>query len=271
MAFSIVEPRGTETAVVVEIPHAGVSLIDPEMMALCTAPARSIARDADLYVDALYEDAPAAGATLLVAHASRYVVDLNRAEHDHDAEAVEGSLHASAPRGVVWRLTTEGEPALRAPLSSDELARRLDLVYRPYHAALQQLISRKHDRFGYAVLLCAHSMPRRGRAGHPDAASVRADVVPGSRGRTSASAAIIDAVDAHAQREGFSVRHDDPYRGGFATQHYGKPAQGVHAIQVEIARSLYMDEDTCRRDTRGFRKVRGFARALVAALGTTRP
>jgi N-formylglutamate amidohydrolase len=95
--------------------------------------------------------------------------------------------------------------------------------------------------------------------------------VPGTRGRTSAAAPVIDRVDAHAKAHGFSVRHDDPYRGGYSTATYGRPAQGVHAIQIEIARRLYMDETSLRIDVQGFRAVREFARTLAARLAFTEP
>jgi N-formylglutamate amidohydrolase len=229
------------------------------------APACSVARDADLFVDQLFEDAPAEGATLLRAHASRLVVDLNRGPEDYDAEAVEGGARSPWPRGLVWRLTTDGEPVLAQRLPRSELERRLSLVYRPYHTALEGLLERKRARFGFAILLCAHSMPSRTRRGVPESPA-RADLVPGSRGRTTAASAVIDAVDAHARAVGFTVRHDEPYRGGFATGFYGRPAERWHAIQLEIARRLYMDELRCRVEPLGFRAMRQFARSLVARL-----
>ncbi len=268
----MIEPRSGESAVVVEVPHAGLWM-DPESLAFTLAPARSIARDADLYVDELCRDAPVEGATLLVARTSRLVVDLNRGEGDLDGEAVEGGGRASQPRGLVWRLTTDGDPILAAPLPRRELERRLDAVYRPYHRTLEALLQRKLARFGHVVLLCAHSMPSQARPSPADGARqpappppFRADLVPGSRGRTSAAGAVIDRVEAHGKAFGFSIRHDDPYRGGFSTAHYGRPAQGVHAIQIEIARRLYMDESTHRIDAHGFRAVREFARTLAARL-----
>src|SRR5689334_3002733 len=106
--FEVVEPSSGESPVIVEVPHAGLSL-DAETLAWTVAPAASVARDADLYVDALFADAPAEGATLLVARASRYVVDLNRSESDCDREAVEGGGKDPWPRGLIWRLTTEGD------------------------------------------------------------------------------------------------------------------------------------------------------------------
>jgi N-formylglutamate amidohydrolase len=263
--FEVVEPAAGESPVVVEVPHAGVRL-DAESLAWTIAPARSIARDADLYVDRLFEQAPGAGATLLVSRVSRYVVDLNRGETDVDGEAVEGGGRKPWPRGLVWRLTTEGDPILRAALPREELDRRIATVYRPYHDTLARLLARKRARFGYAVLLCAHSMPSRGRRGHSDPGSWRADIVPGSRGRTSAAGSVIDAVEREATAFGWSVRHDDPYRGGFSTAHYGKPEHGLHAVQVEIGRRLYMDEGSCRMDPQGFATVREFARSLVSRL-----
>jgi hypothetical protein len=120
--------------------------------------------------------------------------------------------------------------------------------------------------FGYAVLLCAHSMPSRGRDGHQDIGRERAEVVPGSRGRTSAAAAVIDAVDSTARAAGFSVAHDQPYRGGFSTGHYGRPEQGVHAVQIELNRRLYMNELSLEKKPREFEILRGFCRDLTRRL-----
>lgn len=262
--FSVQEPD-EQTPVVVEVPHAGL-LLDPPALRTLSAPAYSIAKDADLYVDELYQDAPALGAALLVAHASRYFCDLNRAEDNVDAETVVGRHNHGVPHGVVWRMTTDKAPALTEPLGTDELERRLEEVYRPYHRTLLDLVTRRIERFGFAVLLCAHSMPSVGRAGHRDPSEPRADVVPGSRGGTTADRRVVAAPEKSASERGWSVAHDQPYRGGFTTGHYGKPKQGVHAVQVEISRRLYMDERTLRKNLNDFEKVRGFCRDLVARL-----
>lgn len=268
--FSVVEPTADETPVIVEIPHAGL-FVDGPAFATLAAPARSIGRDADLYVDELYAGAADEGASVLVAHLSRYVVDLNRSESDVDPDTVEGAPNgARATRGIVWRLTSDGGRVLERPLPRAELVRRLDTYYRPYHAALKSLIDHKKERFGFAVVLAAHSMPSVGRAGHGDPNAARADVVPGTRGRTSASARFIDAVDAHARSAGLSVRHDDPYQGGFTTQHYGRPGQAVHVVQVELARRLYMDEAALTKGP-AFGRIRSWCQGLVAALGQTKP
>jgi N-formylglutamate amidohydrolase len=268
--YSVLEPTSGETPLVVEVPHAGLWL-DAPTLALLAAPARAIARDADLYVDELYADAPARGATLIVAHVSRYVVDLNRGEHDLDAETVEGApAGARATRGIVWRLTSDGARVLDAPLPRRELERRLDTYYRAYHRALGAVLERKRARFGYSVLLAAHSMPSVGRAAHGDAHRSRADVVPGTRGRSSASPRFIDAVEAHARRAKLSVSHDDPYQGGFTTQHYGRPEAGVHVVQVELARRLYMDE-AALVPSAGYDRMRAWCADLASELGKTSP
>ncbi|HEY4013684.1 MAG TPA: N-formylglutamate amidohydrolase [Polyangiaceae bacterium] len=288
LPFELLEPTGPETPVVVEVPHAGLELPAPFLEPLA-APARALARDADLYVDTLYADAPAEGASLLFARTSRYVVDLNRAEGDVDSEVVEGArADVRMHHGLVWRTTSEGEPALMRKLRPAELEERLELVWRPYHRALAAIIARKRERFGMAVLIAAHSMPSVERNGARESAPAssprsrngpasaearraeesraRADVVPGTRGRRSADARFIDAVEAHAAARGWTVRHDDPYAGGFTTQHYGRPATGIHAVQVELARRLYLDEASLRPND-NFVRARAWCRELVARLG----
>jgi N-formylglutamate deformylase len=270
VAFSLREPETAVTPLVVEVPHAGLA-VDALVLSTLLAPASALGRDADLYVDELFADAPSEGAALLVAHSSRYVLDLNRGEADFDALAVEGGSARVSPHGLIWRTTTEGRSALAGPLPASELERRLDTYYRPYHATLRRLLDERVAMFGWAVLLCAHSMPSRGRDGHQDTGRERADVVPGTRGRTSAAAAVIDTVDRAVREAGFSVAHDQPYRGGFSTGHYGRPEHGVHAIQVELSRRLYMNELTLERKAREFAKLREFCRELVQRLAEVRP
>jgi N-formylglutamate amidohydrolase len=265
--FELYEPSpDRETPVLVEVPHAGLAT-PPDVLAKIDVPASSLARDADLYVDALYADAPLEGATLLVGTFSRYVIDLNRAEDDVDAESVEGGPSgARAPRGVVWRVSGDGGRVFSTPISRAELERRLTMYHRPYHDELRRIIAQKLNRFGIAVVLAGHSMPSHARWSSGEIGPARADIVPGTRGRTTADGRLIDAVEAHARAAGWSVRHDEPYRGGFTTTHYGRPKERTHAIQVEIARRQYMDEERLVLHTR-FPEVRAWCRGLVAKLG----
>jgi N-formylglutamate deformylase len=266
VSFRVISPRGPETAVVVEVPHAGLR-VDPLTLPSLSAPARSLGMDADLYVDELYSGAPDVGATLLTAEYSRYVCDLNRSEQDVDPLAVAGGAAQRAPHGLIWRDTTEGQRALYQPLSRDELERRLVTFYRPYHQCLTELLAAKRAKFGFVILLAGHSMPSRGRPGHSDTGRDRADVVPGSRGRTTASPLVIDTPERVARPRSWSVVHDDPYRGGFTTAFYGRPDQHQHALQVELSRRLYMNETTLDRKPGGFEQTREFCTTLVAALG----
>lgn len=252
----------------VEVPHAGLLVPDAVKDEL-SAPEDALRRDADLYVDRLYAHAPDLGASLLCARASRYVVDLNRAQNDVDAATVsDHPMPALAqPRGVVWRATTDGRPVLTRPLSYASLNRRLSAFYVPYHRALAETLEAMRARFGHAVLLAAHSMPSRGRSLHVDAGVQRADVVPGTQGRTTADARVIDLVDAHFRAAGLRVVHDDPYKGGFATQHYGRPRDHVHAIQIELNRALYVDEETFTIKQPGFERLQLLLDELVRKLG----
>lgn len=259
--FSVEPPEQGETAVVVEVPHAGI-WVDPESLASLVAPARSIGRDADLYADELFGDAPSCGATMLRAHVSRYVCDLNRAPGELDEQTSPAGTARSAPHGLIWRRTTEGRPALAKPLAPDEVERRLQAIYRPYHGTLQELLAKKKATFGFAILVCGHSMPTFGRMGER-----RADVVPGTRGRTTAGPAVLAVTEQVAEQFSMRLEHDTPYRGGYSTGCYGRPAEGVHAIQIELSRSFYMDEGTLVRQEPGFSAARAFCRELVTRLG----
>lgn len=266
VSFRVLAPQAPETAVVVEIPHAGLA-VDALAVASLAAPVRSLGMDADLYVDELYAHAPGVGATVLLADHSRYVCDLNRSELDVDPLAASGGTAQRAPHGLIWRDTTEGQRALFQPLPRAELERRLNIYYRPYHQRLSALLAEKRAKFGFVILLAGHSMPSRGRQGHADSGRDRADIVPGSRGRTTACAAVIDTPESVARAHGWSVMHDIPYRGGFTTGHYGRPEIHQHALQVELSRRLYMNEMTLEKRAGGFEQTRDYCTRLVASLG----
>jgi N-formylglutamate deformylase len=267
-SFNLKLPSVPALPVLVEVPHAGTT-IPAAVQDELSAPNDALLRDADIFVDELYAHAPSLGAALLCADVSRYVVDLNRAQDDFDSATVSDSpaVLGAQPRGVVWRATTDGRPVLRKPLTYAALQKRLERYYLPYHQALQQNLDALRAQFGFAMLLAGHSMPSRGRSLHVDAGVRRADVVPGTRGRTSADARVIDLVDAHFREAGLSVRHDDPYKGGFATTHYGRPASGVHAIQIELNRALYVDEQTFERRAGDFERLQALLDALITKLG----
>ncbi len=265
--FRLARPMGRSAPLVVEIPHAGTD-VPADVAESLLATRTDIERDADLFVDELFDDAPTVGAVLLTARCSRYVVDLNRFEEDVDRAAVPDAPGArtGVPRGVLWCETTEGRIALRSPLSLAAFTQRLDRYYRPYHRALAAEVAALHERHGYVIVVSAHSMPSSQRSLIGDQMIRRADVVPGSRGRTSAHASVIDAVDAHFRAAGLSVRHDDPYRGGATTTRWGRPRDGVHAIQIEFNRGIYMDEASLQRRPQQMHWVRDLCTELLKRL-----
>lgn len=257
--FRLLAPTAPEVPIVVEIPHAGTRLPD-EVHAATLADRSDVLRDADAWVDALWTDAPRHGAHALVAALSRYVVDLNRDDDDVDARSVDGARRPDGqPRGVVWRETGDGRPVLAGPLPRDVFAGRIARYYTPYHATLASTLRALRARHGRALLIAAHSMPSSSRLG---GGARRAAVVPGTRGRSTADEALIDAVESHFAAAGLSVRHDEPYRGGATTARWGRPWAGFHAIQIEVNRALYMDEHAMRlREEQA-----GWLRELCSAL-----
>ncbi|MCH2110968.1 MAG: N-formylglutamate amidohydrolase [Polyangiaceae bacterium] len=260
MFFDVVRPQAPAIPVLVEVPHAGLEM-DAQALAYCTAPGRSLGQDADLYVSQLFNGAPGLGATLIHSRASRYYVDLNRRVDDLDSHTTAHGRSPSAPHGVVWRRTTDGRPAISAPLPSEEIERRLNGLYKPYHSTVRHEIQTIKKQFGFCVLLCGHSMPSFGRFGER-----RADIVPGSQGGTSTGPGPLRAIEAVAKEYKFSLEHDAPYKGGYSTAHYGRPDEGVHALQLELSRRLYMDELTLKPNT-GFGNITRFCSSLVAQLG----
>lgn len=257
-------PRGP---LVVSVPHAGTTVPDDDRATLALGD-DALLKDADLFVDRLVAKAPALGAPLVVADVSRYVLDVNRGPDDVDADVCPELSSPAKPssRGLIWRLTTDGAAILRRPLTKREVDSRRARIHQPYHEALASLLEERRRKFGYAILLDAHSMPSLGRTAHADPGPRRADVVPGDVRGTSCDPRLTRAVVDHFERKGFVVRPNDPYMGGYVTRRHGRPGKGVHAIQLELNRDLYMDEATCRYDDKRAAKLVPLLDALLERL-----
>ena len=264
----LTRPHTTPSPVLVEVPHSGLQ-VPPEVEPEIEATPLAVLRDSDLYVDQLYQRAPENGATLLVSRVSRYVVDLNRGPDDVDSAAVPRHPRARhiPARGVVWRARTDGTPLLRAPLTIEQFRKRLELFYDPYHQALRDVAAQIREHHGRVMILAAHSMPSAGRRMVGGGQVRRADVVPGTRGRSTADGRIIDLIDSHFREAGLSVKHDDPYRGGWTTSSYGAPKRGQHAVQIELNRALYVDERTSEIKKKDFAQLQTVLDQLVGKLG----
>lgn len=268
----VLTPPNALTPLVVSVPHAGTHIPDEDRAAV-GADERTVLRDADLFVDRLWQRAPSLGAALVVATHSRYVLDLNRAPGDVDREVCPELEVPSRPnpRALIWRVSTEGKPVLPRPLTKAEVESRRARVHRPYHDALARLLEERRRAFGYAILVDGHSMPSVGRVGHADTAVRRADIVPGDvRGRSCARA-LSELVREHFTSAGFEVKPNDPYMGGYITRHHGRPSSGVHAIQIEVNRDLYMDEDACTFDDERAARLVPVLEALLERLVTLDP
>ena len=247
---------------VISVPHAGVGTAGFEGS---LAPTLDVRCDADLFVDELY--APARPAVFVRSLLSRFVCDLNRHPDDVSARAVPShpAPRNADGRGFLWEVTTTGAPALGRALSYDEWESRR-AVHAAYHDALAQALGRARQRFGYAILLDGHSMPSVGRTGHSDLGRARADIVPGDRRGTSCAPALSRLVGAHFSDAGLRVAFNEPYQGGFITTHHGQPAAGVHAIQIEMRRDLYMNEARYVRIEDGMARLSATLTALVRKL-----
>ncbi len=208
----------------------------------------AIRRSEDSFVEELFGAAPALGVPLLAANFPRAFCDVNREAWELDPSMFEDRLpdyvNAASPRvsaglGTVARIVGSGEPIYRRKLKFAEAQARVAGCWQPYHDELQRLISVTIERFGACLLIDCHSMPTM----PPQRGGVRLpDVVLGDVHGRSCAMAISGFVDTKLSRLGLRVRRNDPYAGGFITRHYGRPHEGVHVLQLEVSRALYMDE-----------------------------
>ncbi|TRD22170.1 N-formylglutamate amidohydrolase [Palleronia caenipelagi] len=258
-AYDLHLPEVQTSSVVFASPHSGRGYCAEFIAESILTPAE-LRSSEDAHVDRLFEAAPSCGAPLLAAHWPRAWVDVNRAEDEIDPAMVLGvRRQAHNPRvasglGVIPRVVAGGKPIRSGKLTRDEAERRLQLGWRPYHARLDALLRETQSRFGRATLIDCHSMPHEA-LDHVRRKGRRPDVVLGNRFGASASLPLMDLLDQLFTEQGFTVSRNVPFAGAYIAQQYGKPALGRHVVQVEIDRSLYMDEATLQPH-RGFDEVK---------------
>ena len=271
---TIRRPSGSPRPIVVSSPHAGVTIPDEERP-FYAIDIDKLRFDGDLYVDELYAGSEELGAVFISTDYSRFVADLNRLRDDLSPRSVRGGQRKRGPgyygdRGLFWAVTTHAEDIYTAPLPPKVVARRIERYYDPYHAALRTELERLRDEFGYAILLDAHSMPSRATKAHSDPGQLRADIVPGDLLGAACGSWLSDAVAGFWRSQNRSVAPNTPYRGGGIVRQHGRPDSGIHAIQIELNRALYMDESTLARGP-GFNALAGQCRASVEFLASLRP
>ena len=276
--FQVVEPAALLSPVVLSSPHSG--RVYPErFLRSARLDAASLRRSEDAFVDDLFEPAVSLGVPLLRAHFPRAYLDLNREPYELDPRMFNGRLPAYANTrsvrvagglGTIARVVGDSQEIYAGRLPVEEGLRRIDELHKPYHAALQELLHRAWRRFGVAILVDCHSMPSSSTTGTADPATWRdektkGDFVLGDRYGTSCARRFIDVAEGTLRSFGYAVERNKPYAGGFITEHYGRPAGGFHALQIEVNRGLYMDERAIAR-TDDFDTLSRHLHAVVAAV-----
>jgi N-formylglutamate amidohydrolase len=269
--FELIAAEKHRLPVILNSPHSG-RCYPGDFLASSRLDEKAIRRSEDSYVDELITPAAALGCTLLKANFPRAWLDVNREPYELDPKMFAGSLptyanvrsvRVAGGLGTIARIVSESEEIYARPLSVDDALARIDGVYKPYHRALRQVVLDTRTEFGVAVLIDCHSMPSTVRGTH---GRVRPDIVLGDRYGTSCAPELTDFATRVLSGLGYAVSRNKPYAGGFITEHYGQPARGLHAVQVEFNRSLYMDEKTLAQSAH-FGKLASDVAKLVAALG----
>ena len=248
-AFVRHEPPGDAIALVLDSPHSG-EWYPPDFDHL---PSREVVRRAeDTHVARLWRAAPSLGATLVEARFPRAYIDANRSLADIDIELladawpdpIAPSRKTQQGIGLVWRLARGGTPMYGRKLTAAEVRARIDGYWRPYHAELDAVLDARHRAFGGVWHVNCHSMPEVGDALADDPGRRRADFVLGDRDGTTCEPAFTALVADTARGMGYSVAINDPYKGVEIVRRHGRPGENRHSLQIELKRTLYMDENT---------------------------
>jgi len=246
--FELAMPNQVLSPILFNSPHSG-RVYPASFLAVSRLGPLALRRSEDAYVDELFAPVADLGMPLLKAHFPRAFVDVNREPYELDPEMFDGelpkaantsSLRVAGGLGTIPRIVAEAAEIYEGPLPVAEAAKRIEALYRPYHHMIAQILHDLHLRFGMALLIDCHSMPSRVRG----QSRPRADFVLGDRFGTSCARHVTSVAEKSLRAMGYSVARNRPYAGGHITQVYGRPASGVHTLQIEINRSLYLDEKT---------------------------
>ncbi|MEM8800315.1 MAG: N-formylglutamate amidohydrolase [Pseudomonadota bacterium] len=249
-AVSLSSPDQVSAPVLVSSPHSG-RWYPPAFRALSVLGERDLRRSEDAFVDRLVAAAPRLGLPVLSTPYPRAYIDVNRSADEIDPEMFLSPpvpIHApladrvQAGLGLIPRVVGAGIAIYGQRLPAEAITERIEEVYRPYHERLTEELTKLKSSFGHVLLLDMHSMPsaplkatKRWRRGTPD-------VIIGDAHGTSASGRLSDAAVEILTATGLTVTRNEPYAGGYITRRYGAPKHGFHSLQIEINRSLYMDE-----------------------------
>lgn len=251
VAYQLIHPERRTTSVVFASPHSGRDY-PWNFIRRTNLNEHSVRSSEDAFVDQLFDCAPQFGAPFLKAGAPRAFVDLNRSADELDPALIDGAQRQGHnPRvasglGVVPRVVANGKAIYSGKITMAEAERRIETYWRPYHDALQAQLDQAHLMFGQAILIDCHSMPHEAMDAVARSGVRRPEVVLGDRFGAAADEAIVDRVEAAFAEAGLVVTRNTPFAGAYITQHYGRPMRGRHAVQIEIDRALYMNEQLIR-------------------------
>ncbi|MFT3690746.1 N-formylglutamate amidohydrolase [Paenirhodobacter sp.] len=242
--YRLIRPEKVTTGVVFSSPHSGREY-PADLRGRSGLDSRRLRSSEDAYVDRLLAPAPEAGAPVLTARFPRAWVDLNRAEDELDPALIEGlprgprGPRVMAGLGVIPRVVAGNRAIYSGKITRAEAEARIAGIWRPWHIALAGLVGEARRRFGRAVLFDVHSMPSEAI---DQMGARRPDIVLGDRYGASSRADTTAAVDAVFAGLGLRVARNNPFAGAYITQRYGRPAEGIDVVQIEINRGLYLDE-----------------------------
>jgi N-formylglutamate deformylase len=263
-------PAVAPIALVLDSPHSGESYPDD----FNHRPPRAVVRRAeDTHVARLWSAAPRYGATLIEAVFPRAYIDPNRGLADIDAALlaaqwpgpVTPSRKTEQGIGLIWRVARDGGPMYARALTVAEVQQRIDRCWHPYHEALASAIDERHEQFGAVWHVDCHSMPAIGDANGDDPGRERADFVLGDRDGSTCEPAFTQFVASTVRALGYSVAVNDPYKGVEIVRAHGRPHEHRHSLQIEIKRTLYMDESTLDPNA-GYAKLADDLERLIQAL-----
>lgn len=250
-SFRIYHPERRTSSVVFAAPHSGRDYCD-ELMSRSSLDAHLIRSSEDAFVDQLFETVSHTGCPLLVANKPRAYLDLNRGTEELDPALISDlekrnlNPRISSGLGVVPRVVANGRAIYEGKLSRAEVDKRINRHWHPYHNALQGLLDSSRAEFGHSVLVDLHSMPHEAIESTARSRVPFPEIVLGDRFGAACGSDVILKIEAAFKRVGFRVARNTPFAGAYITQRYGRPSRNQHAVQVEIDRSLYMDETTIR-------------------------
>ncbi len=270
--YTLALPDRLDSCAVFSSPHSGADYPQSFLERTRLGPLQ-VRSSEDAFVDELFRDVPLFGAPLIAARVPRACVDLNRSPDDLDPALIEGasrrfvSPRIAAGLGVIPRVVAEGRAIMDGKMPLAEARRLLADYWYPYHERLGAQIAESRRIFGTAILFDCHSMPNDALISAPEVRGRRPDVVLGDRFGVSCDRWLIEGAAELFRTNGFLVSRNAPFAGGYITQAYGRPRQGVHALQIEINRSLYMDEKSITR-RRDFDEVAASIRKVSAGLAS---